>query len=100
MNEDGVSLAALYHLNRERFFMESWYQLKDAVLEGGIPFNKAFGMDAFEYQGPDPRFNKVFNNGMSKHTTIVMNKILETYKSFKGLYSLVMLVVELESLSV
>ncbi|CAA7048916.1 unnamed protein product [Microthlaspi erraticum] len=88
-NEDGVSLAALCHLNRDRVFMESWYHLKDAVLEGGIPFNKAFGMDAFEYQGADPRFNKVFNNGMSNHTTIVMTKILETYKGFEGLNSLV-----------
>ncbi|CAN7014750.1 unnamed protein product [Brassica rapa subsp. trilocularis] len=88
-NEDGVSLAALCHLNRDKVFMESWYHLKDAVLEGGIPFNKAFGMNAFEYQGADPRFNKVFNNGMSNHTTIVMTKILETYKGFEGLSSLV-----------
>lgn len=68
---------------------ECRYHLKDAVLEGGIPFNKAFGMNAFEYQGADPRFNKVFNNGMSNHTTIVMTKILETYKGFEGLSSLV-----------
>lgn len=73
------------------------FHLKDAVLEGGVPFDKAFGMDAFEYQGADPRFNKVFNNGMSNHTTIVMTKILETYKGFEGLSSLV---VALESLSV
>ncbi|CAA7050204.1 unnamed protein product [Microthlaspi erraticum] len=89
VQRDGVSLAALCHLNRDRVFMESWYHLKDAVLEGGIPFNMAFGMDAFEYQGSDPRFNKVFNNGMSNHTTIVMTKILETYKGFEGLTSLV-----------
>lgn len=68
---------------------ECRYHLKDAVLEGGVPFDKAFGMDAFEYQGADPRFNKVFNNGMSNHTTIVMTKILETYKGFEGLSSLV-----------
>ncbi|KAF8049947.1 hypothetical protein N665_2084s0002 [Sinapis alba] len=45
-------------------------------------------MDAFEYQGADPRFNKVFNTGMSNHT-IVMTKILEIYRGFKGLSSLV-----------
>ncbi|KAJ6376230.1 hypothetical protein OIU77_001074 [Salix suchowensis] len=66
-----------------------WYYLKDAILDGGIPFNKAYGMTAFEYHGTDPRFNKVFNRGMSDHSTITMKKILETYKGFEGLKSLV-----------
>lgn len=65
------------------------YYLKDAVLEGGIPFNKAYGMTAFEYHGTDPRFNKVFNKGMADHSTITMRKILETYTGFEGLKSLV-----------
>lgn len=65
------------------------YHLKDAVVEGGIPFNKAFGMTAFEYPGTDPRFNKVFNQGMFDHSTIIMNKILETYTGFNALTSLV-----------
>lgn len=59
------------------------------MLEGGIPFNKAYGMTAFEYHGKDPRFNKIFNNGMSSHSTITMKKILETYRGFEGLNSLV-----------
>ena len=65
------------------------YHLKDAILDGGIPFNKAYGMSAFEYHGKDLRFNTVFNNGMSNHSTITMKKILETYKGFEGLTSLV-----------
>jgi hypothetical protein len=63
--------------------------LKDTVLEGGIPFNKAHGMTSFEYHGKDLRFNKVFNKGMSDHSTITMKKILETYKGFEGLTSVV-----------
>ncbi|XP_037496748.1 caffeic acid 3-O-methyltransferase [Jatropha curcas] len=46
-------------------------------------------MTLFEYHGTDPRFNKVFNEGMSYHSTIIMRKILETYKGFEGLTSLV-----------
>eukprot|EP00262_Sarcandra_glabra_P006156 TRINITY_DN1827_c0_g2_i1.p1 TRINITY_DN1827_c0_g2~~TRINITY_DN1827_c0_g2_i1.p1 ORF type:complete len:228 (-),score=37.93 TRINITY_DN1827_c0_g2_i1:104-787(-) len=69
--------------------MESWYHLKDAVLDGGIAFNKAYGMTAFDYHGTDPRFNKIFNNGMSNHSTLTMKKILETYKGFEGLSSVV-----------
>ncbi|XP_010241050.1 PREDICTED: caffeic acid 3-O-methyltransferase 1 [Nelumbo nucifera] len=88
-NEDGVSMAPLVLMNQDKVLMESWYHLKDAVLDGGIPFNKAYGMTAFEYHGTDPRFNKVFNRGMSDHSTITMKKILETYKGFEGLNSVV-----------
>ena len=63
--------------------------MKDAVLESGIPFNKAYGMTAFEYHGTDPRFNKVFNRGMSDHSTISVKKILEIYDGFEGLKTLV-----------
>ncbi|KAF9609855.1 hypothetical protein IFM89_018840 [Coptis chinensis] len=65
------------------------YHLKDAVLDGGIPFNKAYGMTAFDYNGTYPRFNRVSNRGMSNHSTIIMKKILEMYKGFEGLKSLV-----------
>ncbi|CAN1251159.1 Caffeic acid 3-O-methyltransferase [Linum perenne] len=41
-------------------------------------------MSAFEYHGTDPRFNKVFNKGMSDHSTITMKKILETYTGGTG----------------
>ncbi|KAJ8446400.1 hypothetical protein Cgig2_019293 [Carnegiea gigantea] len=88
-NEDGVTLGALSLMNQDKVLMESWYHLKDAVLDGGIPFNKAYGMTAFEYHGTDPRFNKIFNNGMSNHSTITMKRILENYKGFEGLPTLV-----------
>ncbi|BFG23611.1 hypothetical protein CerSpe_098850 [Prunus speciosa] len=88
-NEDGVSIAPLCLMNQDKVLVESWYHLKDTVLEGGIPFNKAYGMTAFEYHGTDPRFNKVFNRGMADHSTITMKKILETYKGFEGLTSIV-----------
>ncbi|MBA0594420.1 caffeic acid 3-O-methyltransferase [Gossypium raimondii] len=57
-------------------------QLKDAFIEGGIPFNRVHGMHAFEYPGEDPRFNHVFNTAMMNHTTLVMNNILDAYKGF------------------
>lgn len=88
-NEDGVSMAPLVLMNQDKVLIESWFHLKDAVLDGGIPFNKAYGMTAFEYHGTDPRFNKVFNQGMSNHSTIIMKKILEEYEGFHGLESIV-----------
>ncbi|CAH8387967.1 unnamed protein product [Eruca vesicaria subsp. sativa] len=35
----------------DKVLMESWYHLKDAVLEGGIPFDKGYGMSTFVYHG-------------------------------------------------
>ncbi|KAK4403717.1 Caffeic acid 3-O-methyltransferase [Sesamum angolense] len=57
-NEDGVSVAPVALMLQDKVLMESWYHLKDTVLEGGIPFNRAYGMSAFEYPAVDPRFNK------------------------------------------
>lgn len=88
-NEGGVSLAPLLLMNQDKILMESWYYLKDAVLDGGIPFNKAYGMSAFEYHGKDQRFNKVFNSGMFNHSTMTMEKIVDLYDGFNGLETLV-----------
>nr|GEW01685.1 caffeic acid 3-O-methyltransferase [Tanacetum cinerariifolium] len=76
-------------LPKDKILMESWYHLKDAVLDGGIPFNKAYGMTAFEYHGKDDRFNKVFNSGMFNHSTMTMKKILDIYDGFNNLTTLV-----------
>ena len=63
--------------------------MKDAVLEGGIPFNKGHGMPVFHYLGKDLRFNKVFNEAMRNHSTLITKKILETYKGFADINVLV-----------
>ncbi|GMH18321.1 hypothetical protein Nepgr_020162 [Nepenthes gracilis] len=76
-------------MNQSRVSLESWHYMKEAVLEGGIPFNKAYGTTTFEYNKEDPKFNKVFNNAMSNLSTLVMKKILDTYKGFEGLSLLV-----------
>ena len=64
------------------------YHLKDAVVEGGVPFDKAHGVNAFEYPAKDNRFNKVFNKCMYDETRIVMKMILEKYKGFEGVKEL------------
>ncbi|KAB2597919.1 anthranilate N-methyltransferase-like [Pyrus ussuriensis x Pyrus communis] len=78
-NEDGVSLGPMMLLIQDKVFLDSWSQLNDAVVEGGIPFNRVH----------DPRFNQVFNTAMFNHTTIVMKKILLLYKGFEKLTQLV-----------
>ncbi|KAM5573076.1 hypothetical protein ABKV19_012888 [Rosa sericea] len=88
-DEDGVSLGALMALTQDKVLLDSWFQLKGAVVEGGIPFNRVNGTHAFEYPGLDARFNQLFNTAMFDHTTIVIKKILDLYKGFEHLKQLV-----------
>ncbi|KAF9622016.1 hypothetical protein IFM89_029236, partial [Coptis chinensis] len=88
-NEEGVSLASYVLLSQDKACMDSWYHLKDSILEGGIPFNKVHGKHMYEYAGVDPRFNEVFNKAMFDHTSIFMKKMLESYKGFKDLKEVV-----------
>lgn len=64
-------------------------QLKDAIQEGGIPFNRVHGTHAFEYPSLDLRFNQVFNTAMINHTTLVMKKVVECYRGFEDIKRLV-----------
>eukprot|EP01018_Ginkgo_biloba_P012159 Gb_36959 [translate_table: standard] len=88
-NKDGVSLAPLVLMNQDKVFMESWYYLKHAVLDGSQPFTKAHGVNAFEYPAKDPRFNNVFNRAMAEHSTMLMQKILDTYPGFNDVQEIV-----------
>uniref|UniRef100_A0A803Q463 Caffeic acid O-methyltransferase n=1 Tax=Cannabis sativa TaxID=3483 RepID=A0A803Q463_CANSA len=88
-NEGGLSIAPLCHMDQDKVFIDCWHHMKDAVLDGGIPFNKAHGMPIFEYTQRDQRLNKIVNRAMSTLSTIAMKNILETYNGFKGLNSIV-----------
>ncbi|KAJ4966237.1 hypothetical protein NE237_018086 [Protea cynaroides] len=77
-------LAPLTLMIQDKVFMESWHHLKDAVLEGGIAFNKAYGMQMFEYLALDPRFNQLFNKTMSNLSSGLMIVMLETYDGFEN----------------
>ncbi|XP_059458338.1 cathecol O-methyltransferase 1-like [Corylus avellana] len=88
-NEDGVSLGPFMALIHDKVFLDSWSQLKDAILEGGIAFNRVHGIQVFEYFGLEPRFNQVFNAAMFNHTTNVIQNILDSYKGFQQLKQLV-----------
>ncbi|KAF7843757.1 caffeic acid 3-O-methyltransferase-like [Senna tora] len=88
-NADGASLGPFMALIQDKVFLESWTLLKDAIMEGGIAFNKVYGTHAFEYPNLDSRFNEVFNKAMLNQTTIVVNKILDSYKGFNDINRLV-----------
>ncbi|TKY57510.1 Caffeic acid 3-O-methyltransferase 1 [Spatholobus suberectus] len=88
-NEDGVSIIASFLMQHDKVLKDMWYHLTNTIQEGGLPFNNAYGMTAFEFHGTNPRLNKLFNEGMSNYSSIVMKKILETYTGFEGVGSLI-----------
>ncbi|KAA8538619.1 hypothetical protein F0562_028187 [Nyssa sinensis] len=88
-NQDGPSLASVVSLANHRAPAEVRSNLKDAILEGGNQFKKVHGMSIFEYMNIDQTLNNVFNKAMSDISSLVMKKILEAYKGFEGLESLV-----------
>ncbi|GMN29013.1 hypothetical protein TIFTF001_051698 [Ficus carica] len=87
-NEDGVSLGPLIALQQGKVFMDSCPHLKASILEGGVAFEKAHGMNAFVYSRSDPKFNHVFNTAMYSQTTIVVKNILKFYEGFDDLKQL------------
>ncbi|KAL2920674.1 Caffeic acid 3-O-methyltransferase [Bienertia sinuspersici] len=89
-NDDEVSYVAYADVMHDKVIMDTWKHLKDVVLEGVTPFKKNHnGTWFFDYLGTDSRFFKVFYNGMDHHSTIVIKKILESYKGFDGISTLV-----------
>ncbi|XP_057511709.1 caffeic acid 3-O-methyltransferase-like [Actinidia eriantha] len=52
-NQDGVSLAPMLEEIQDKGMVNMWYHLKDAAVEGGLPFNRANGMNAIDYVGKD-----------------------------------------------
>ncbi|GAB2288638.1 hypothetical protein Dimus_022961 [Dionaea muscipula] len=88
-SQDNGSLASLLPLACHRATWEVGCGLKDMILEGGDIYQKVHGMSLFQYMNKDPTFNKIFNAAMADFTIITMKKILDTYKGFDGLTSLV-----------
>ncbi|XP_028795811.1 anthranilate N-methyltransferase-like [Neltuma alba] len=81
---NGVSLGNLLSLVQDRVFLESWRELKGAIKEGGIAFNRVYGMHAFEYPSKDGRFNDAFNKGMHDSTILITSNILKFYNRFEA----------------
>ncbi|CAK7357480.1 unnamed protein product [Dovyalis caffra] len=88
-NQDGGSLSPFLAMIQDKVMMDMWYHLKDAVLEGGIPFDKAHGINASEYLKKDPKFAELFSGSMKSFNPIFMETILEIYDGFEGLKCLV-----------
>lgn len=88
-NQDGGSLSPFLAMIHDNVMMDMWYHLKDAVLEGGIPFEKAHGINSAEYLKKDARFCELFSSSMKSFNVTFMETILDIYDGFEGVKCLV-----------
>ncbi|KAK9100017.1 hypothetical protein Scep_023447 [Stephania cephalantha] len=88
-DRDGSSLSPYLIYAQDEVSLDSWYCLDEAILDGGVSFEKVHGMGMHELFGREPRLNELFNRAMASHTTNVMKKIVEKYDGFEGVNVLV-----------
>nr|Q39522.1 RecName: Full=(S)-scoulerine 9-O-methyltransferase [Coptis japonica]BAA06192.1 S-adenosyl-L-methionine:scoulerine 9-O-methyltransferase [Coptis japonica] len=89
-SEDKVSVVPMLLFTSDKAVVESFYNIKDVVLEEGvIPFDRTHGMDFFQYAGKEERVNKSFNQAMGAGSTIAFDEVFKVYKGFDNLKELV-----------
>ncbi|KAI7739210.1 hypothetical protein M8C21_001117 [Ambrosia artemisiifolia] len=88
-NEDGVSLASLLELHKDKSVFDTWYKLEESVLEGGTPFDKVHGASGFEHTALDEKLNTIFNKAMVDASVLLIKEMLKCYHGFNNLKSLV-----------
>ncbi|KAI9072482.1 hypothetical protein K1719_045555 [Acacia pycnantha] len=89
-DDDGASFASLSKLCCHPAYVSVWQNFKK-VIEGDEEdlFKKVHGMSMFEYMETDATFKPLFHRAMADISAMHMRKILETYKGFEGLSTLV-----------
>lgn len=88
-DEYGATFAHPLALLTDPVVEATWTKLKDAVLQGGVPFNMVHGAHAYEYPSLDPRFNDVVNKASSNYPKTSIKMMLRKYKGFEGIKQLV-----------
>ncbi|CAE5964464.1 unnamed protein product [Arabidopsis arenosa] len=88
-NDGSGSLVSLFMLLHTEVFFKTWTNLKDVILEGRDAFNSAHGMKIFEYINSDEQFAELFNRAMSEPSTMIIKKVLEVYRGFEDVNTLV-----------
>ncbi|KAI3915185.1 hypothetical protein MKX01_035444 [Papaver californicum] len=87
--EDDVSLAPILVLQSDKVIVDSFFHLKEMVMEKDVvPFDAAHGTSIFEYACKEPRLNKVFNEGMGAFSVVVFEAVFKYYDGFSGMKEL------------
>eukprot|EP00253_Pinus_taeda_P022355 PITA_22355 len=84
------SRAPFLLLAADKVYLEAYQYLGDSVLEGCYPFNKAYGMSPWEYNGKNPQTNQTLNKAMATNSSAVMASVAKMYDDgFQSMKTLV-----------
>ncbi|XP_027352535.1 isoliquiritigenin 2'-O-methyltransferase-like [Abrus precatorius] len=88
-NSDGY-LASFTSFLCHRALSGVWLNFKEAVVDPEIDlFKKVNGISKYEYFGKDPEINHVFNKSMTDICSTHMKRVLQLYKGYEGISTLV-----------
>ncbi|GLU14047.1 hypothetical protein SLE2022_306390 [Rubroshorea leprosula] len=90
-NSEGFSIAAAMLFVTSREIFESFYVLKDAVLEEGFQdyFTKAHAMTLYEYTARYPNFAQIFDEAMASFSkSLVLDGLFNVYEGLKDVTEL------------
>lgn len=89
-SQDGPCVVPLHHFIHHKEMQNCWYKLKDAILEGGTPFNLAHdGTDMFDYLEKDKHLASLLSQAMDRSIATSMDILLQVYKGFEGVKQVV-----------
>ncbi|KAL1825670.1 trans-anol O-methyltransferase 1 [Daucus carota subsp. sativus] len=86
----GPCLAPYLQLIHHKEMQSCWEKVKDAVLEGGNPFDKAHeGISFFDYLEKDKQLGGLLSQAMDKSISTSMSILLQVYNGFDGVKEVV-----------
>ncbi|CAK8540685.1 unnamed protein product [Lathyrus sativus] len=87
---DGGYLGSFTSFMCHRALLGMWLNFKEAVIDPEVDlFKKVNGMNKYEYFGTDPQINQLFNRSMTDTSKVHIKRILDVYKGFEGVSTLV-----------
>ncbi|KAF7836141.1 isoliquiritigenin 2'-O-methyltransferase-like [Senna tora] len=70
--------------------LDTWLNFKNAIIdEDADIFQKIHGIPFYQFSNKDPKLNTLFNKSMGNLSFTMMKKLLEVYKGFEGISTLV-----------
>ncbi|KAL5998622.1 hypothetical protein ACLOJK_009565 [Asimina triloba] len=88
-DENGASFAPTLFISESIPQARCWQNLKDAVLEGSVPFEKANGASVYEVFNKEAKTSRLFADAMHGMSVKIMGTVLDGYRGFEGLKQVV-----------
>ncbi|KAL3754590.1 hypothetical protein ACJRO7_001783 [Eucalyptus globulus] len=79
VRDSELNLVPMVIMQNHPVQLAPWHYLGQYVREGGIAFQKAHGVEMWEFARDNPEFNKIFNDAMACTTKIITKAVLEAY---------------------